>query len=161
MSSRADSRVGTDFSQLGATSSTWASTFEPRTAAARFGWSEEVSGVANIHAATSTATNLQSHADDRVERAQCAVAQGAAHRAAQHHTGDLTDHHQREDQEQRDEQLGAGAADVADDMRRQQHAGDRAENHPDERQQGAERAGTPSGDGSDERDREDGKVKPL
>ena len=57
MSSSADSRVGTDFSQLGATSSTWASTFDPRTAAARFGWSDEVSGVANIHAATSTATS--------------------------------------------------------------------------------------------------------
>ena len=33
--------------------------------------------------------------------------------------------------------------------------------HPDEGQQGAERAGPPPGDGSDERDREDGEVKPL
>ena len=39
--------------------------------------------------------------------------------------------------------------------------GDRAEHHPDERQQGAERAGTPAGDGGDERDREDGKIEPL
>jgi len=69
---------------------------------------------------------LQSHSDDGVERAQCAVAQGATHRAAQHDTGDLTDHHQREDEEQSDEQLGAGAAHEADDMRRQQHAGDRS-----------------------------------
>ena len=37
----------------------------------------------------------------------------------------------------------------------------RAQDYPDERQQGAERAGAPSGDGSHERDREDGKIKPL
>ncbi len=37
VSSSADSRVGTDLSQLGATSLTCLSTLEPRTAAARFG----------------------------------------------------------------------------------------------------------------------------
>jgi hypothetical protein len=46
-------------------------------------------------------------------------------------------------------------------MRRQQDAGDCAETHPNEGQQGTEQAGPPPGDGSHERDTEDGKVKPL
>ncbi len=37
----------------------------------------------------------------------------------------------------------------------------RAEHHPDERQQGAQRARTPSRDGGNEGDREDGEVEPL
>ena len=47
VSNSALSRLGTAFSQGGATSSTWLSTFEPRTAAARFGWFVDVSGVAS------------------------------------------------------------------------------------------------------------------
>ncbi len=47
VSSSALSRLGTAFSHGGATSSTWLSTFEPRTAAARFGWLVDVSGVAS------------------------------------------------------------------------------------------------------------------
>ena len=39
--------------------------------------------------------HLQPHADHRVEDAQGGVADGAAHGAAQHHTRDLADHHQR------------------------------------------------------------------
>ena len=145
----------------GATSSTWASTFEPRTAAARFGWSDDVSGVASIHAATSTATNCSPTPmiESNVRSARLRIAPRTARPSTTPAISPITT--SAEDQEQRDEQLGAGAADVADDVRRQQHAGDRAEHHPDERQQRAERAGTPAGDGGDERDREDGEVKPL
>src|ERR1700761_2690300 len=53
--SSADSRLGTVFSQGGATSLTSASTRDPRTAAASSGWSLDcVSGVANNQAAVST-----------------------------------------------------------------------------------------------------------
>ena len=56
--SSADSRLGTVFSQGGATSLTEASTLEPLTAAANSGWSFDcVSGVANNHAAVSTTTS--------------------------------------------------------------------------------------------------------
>src|SRR4030081_1071590 len=54
-SGRAD--VSSSADRRGGSTSSCASSFEPRTAAARFGWSDLVSGVANIHAATSTATS--------------------------------------------------------------------------------------------------------
>ncbi|CKP01806.1 Uncharacterised protein [Mycobacterium tuberculosis] len=56
--SRADSRLGTVFSQVGAASLTRASTREPFTAAASSGCSFDcVSGIANNHAAVSTTTS--------------------------------------------------------------------------------------------------------
>ena len=161
MSSSADSRVGTDFSQLGATSSTWASTFEPRTAAARFGWSEEVSGVASSHAATSTATNCSPTPiiESNVRSVPLRMAPRTARPSTTPAISPITTSARIRNSVTNS--LVRVPLDVADDVRRQQHAGDRAEHHPDERQQGAERAGAPSGDGGDERDREDGEVKPL
>ncbi len=46
-------------------------------------------------------------------------------------------------------------------MRCQQHTGDRAEHHADERQQRAERTGTPAGHRGHKGDGEDGEVEPL
>jgi hypothetical protein len=78
---------------------------------------------------------LQRHPDERVEEPHRVAADGSAHRPAQHHTGDFADDHQRQDQEQRGEQLGARSADLGDQVRRQQHTGHRAQQHTDERQQ--------------------------
>ncbi len=92
VSSRFASRVGTFFSHSGATASTSLSTFEPRTdRPARVGWL--VSGVASSQAATSTVTSCRPRRSIESTARRPPVADGAAHRAAQHHTGDLTDHH--------------------------------------------------------------------
>ena len=84
---------------------------------------------------------LDRHADDGVDGARIVpVTDRAAHRPSQHHAGDLTDDHQRQDQEQRGEQFGARRGDVADDVRRQQHTRHRAEQHADKRQHRTQRA---------------------
>ncbi len=104
---------------------------------------------------------LQGHPHDRVETAHHLVAHGATDRAAQHHTGDLADHDQTQDQEQRDEELAAGAVHVRHHMGREQHAGDRAEHHTEKRQQRAQRPGPPARDGGDEGDGQNGQIQPL
>jgi hypothetical protein len=51
----------------------------------------------------------------------------ASHRAAQHHTGDLADDDQPQDQKQRGKQFGPRRADVRDKVRSQQNTRDRSE----------------------------------
>ena len=57
VSHSAESRLGTDLSQLGATPSTSAITCEPRTAAARLGCGDEISAVPSSHDAVKTRTS--------------------------------------------------------------------------------------------------------
>ena len=137
VSSSAESRLGTVFSQAGATVVDLAE--HPRTShrrsQARVGPCDGVNGVASSHAAVSTTTSCTATPMTRVEGPDRAAVDRAADRPSQHHTGDLTDDDQRQDQEQRGEQLGSRRGDVADDVRREQHAGDGAEQHTDERQQ--------------------------